>query len=95
MAEQSEAKREWREATPDDSDEGSSSDGSDSSGSDGSMSYKSQELTSRLVKKVRGEEEDDPDFDPAEEAKACGKQPRLTTLDEDTGTPRLEVLAHQ
>jgi hypothetical protein len=87
MAEQLEAKREWREATPDDSDKGSSSDGS---GLDESMSYESEELTPRSVKKVRGEEEDDPDFDLTEEAKACGKQPS----DEDTRTPRLEVLAH-
>jgi hypothetical protein len=55
------------------------------------MSYESEELTPRSVKKVCGEEEDDPDFDPTEEAKACGKQPS----DEDTRTPRLEVLAHQ
>jgi hypothetical protein len=88
MAEQSEAKREWREATPDDSDKGSSSDGS---GLDESMSYESKELTLRSVKKVHGEEEDDPDFDQMEEAKGCGKQP----LDEDARTLRLEVLAHQ
>ena len=52
-----EALENWCEAT---ADEGSSS--------DGSTSYESEELTPRPVKRRRGEEEDDPDFDPKGEA---------------------------
>ena len=51
-----EALENWCEATPDVSNDESSS-------SDGSTSYESEEVTSRLVKKPRGEEEDDPVFD--------------------------------
>jgi hypothetical protein len=73
MANQSEAKREWREATPDDSDKGSSSsdggEGGEGSGSDGTTSYESEELTPRPAKKVCGEEENDPVFDPVVEKK--------------------------
>ena len=88
MANRSEAVREWREATPDDdSDEGSSS-GSDS----GSTEYESEELTQRPQKKARGEEANDPDFDPFVETQSSHKQPRLIPPDEDTETPRLEVL---
>ena len=71
MANESEALREWREATPDDdSDEGSSS-GSDS----GSTEYESEELTQRPQKKARGEEANDPDFDPFVETQSSHKQP--------------------
>jgi hypothetical protein len=55
MANKSEAKREWREATPDDSDKGSSSsdggEGGEGSGSDGTTSYESEELTPRPARK--------------------------------------------
>ena len=61
MANELEALRKWREATPDVSDDEGSS-------SDGSKSYESEELTPRLVKRPHGEEEDDPDFDPKGEA---------------------------
>ena len=52
-----EALENWREATPDASDDEGSS-------LDGSTSYESEELTPRPVKRPRGEEEDDPDFYP-------------------------------
>ena len=52
-----EALENWREATPDASDDEGSS-------SDRSTSYESEELTPRPVKRPRSEEEDDPDFDP-------------------------------
>ena len=89
MANELEALREWREATPeDDSDKGSSS------GSDGrSTEYKSEELTARPQKKARGEEANDPDFDPLVETQRSRKQPLQIPPDEDTETPRLEVLA--
>jgi hypothetical protein len=90
MAEQSDAKREWHEVTPSDSDEGSSS--SDGSGSDsgGSTSFESIEVTPTEKRKPRTKEEEDPIFDPKKEAKAS----RLKSSDEDTGaTP--EVLAYQ
>ena len=45
MVNKSEAMREWREATPDDSDKGSSSLGSGSYG--GTNEYESEELTPR------------------------------------------------
>ena len=51
-----EALENWREATPDASDDEGSS-------LDGSTSYESEELTPRPVKRPHGEEEDDPDFD--------------------------------
>jgi len=63
-----EALENWREATPDASnDEGSSS--------DGSTSYESKEVTSRLVKRPCGEDEDDPDFDPKGEARGARTEP--------------------
>jgi len=50
--------KEWRKPTFDASDEGSSD-------SDGSIEYESEEpLIPRPQKRPRGEEEDDPDFDP-------------------------------
>jgi hypothetical protein len=90
MAEQSDAKREWREVTPADSDEGSSS--SDGSGSDsgGGTLFKSIEVTPTEKRKPHTEEEEDPTFDPTEEANAS----HLESSDEDIGaTP--EVLAYQ
>ena len=51
-----EALENWREATPNASDDECSS-------SDGSTSYESEELTPRSVKRPHGEEEDDSDFD--------------------------------
>jgi hypothetical protein len=89
MVNESEALHEWHEVTPDDdSDEGSSS-GLDS----GSTEYKSEELTPRLQKKARGEEANDPDFDPSVETQHSHKQPLRIPPDEDTETPWLEVLA--
>jgi hypothetical protein len=90
MAEQSDAKREWREVTLADSDEGSSS--SDGSGSDSgrSTSFESIEVTLTEKRKPHTEEEEDPTFDPMEEAKASC----LESLDEDTGAMP-EVLAYQ
>ena len=65
-----------------------------SSGSDsGSTEYESEELTQRPQKKARGEEANDPDFDPFVETQCSRKQPLQIPLDEDTETPRLEVLA--
>ena len=89
MANESEALREWREATPDeDSDKGSSS-GSDG----GSIEYESKELTSRPYKKASGEEANDLDFDPLVKTQCSRKQPLQIPPDEDTETRRLEVLA--
>jgi hypothetical protein len=68
MAEQ--AKEEWREATPDDSGEGSSSLGTSD---DESTSYKSIQLTSRPVKKVHGEEELDAHYDQTTKSKEARK----------------------
>ena len=78
-----EALENWREATPDASDDEGSS-------SDGSTSYKSEELTLRPVKRPRGEEEDDLDFDPKGEARGSRVEPRQPSKD-DTQAPRLEV----
>jgi hypothetical protein len=90
MAEQSDAKHEWREVTLADSDEGSSSSNGLGSDSGGSTSFESIEVTPTEKRKPRTEEEEDPTFDLTEEAKAS----RLESSDEDTGaTP--EVLAYQ
>jgi hypothetical protein len=65
---------------------------SDGLGSDsgGSTSFESIEVTPTKKRKPRTEEEEDPTFDPTEEAKAS----RLKSLDEDIrATP--EVLAYQ
>jgi hypothetical protein len=89
MAEQSDAKRKWREVTLADSDEGSSLLDGSGSNSGGSTSFKSIEVTPTEKRKPRIEEED-PTFDPTEEGKAS----RLKSSDEDTrATP--EVLAYQ
>ena len=72
MANESEAMREWREATPDDSDEGSSGSGSSS---DGTTKYEGKELTPRSQKKPRGEEANDPDFDLLVKTQGSRKQP--------------------
>ena len=78
---------EWREPTLDASDEGSSD-------SDGSTEYEGEEpLTPRPQNKPRGEEEDDPDFDPMAKAWGSRAVPRVNDPDEDTKTTRLEVLA--
>ena len=78
---------EWREPTPDASDEGSSD-------SDGSIEYESEEpLTPRPQKKPHGEEEDDLDFDPMDKTRDSRVERRMKNPDEDTQTPRLEVLA--
>ena len=55
-----EALENWRD-TPDASDD-------EGSPLDGSASYESKELTPRPMKRPRGEEEDDQDFDPKGEA---------------------------
>ena len=62
------ALKNWREATPDASDDEGSS-------SDGSTSYESEELTSRPVKRPRGEQEDDPDFDLKDGARGSHAEP--------------------
>ena len=56
-----EATENWREATPDKSDD-------EGSLSDGSTSYESEELTPRPVKRPHGEQEDGLDFDPKDKA---------------------------
>ena len=61
MANKSEALRKWREATPDDDSDKGSSSGSDG----GSTEYESEELTLRPQRKARGEEANDPVFDPS------------------------------
>jgi hypothetical protein len=89
MVEQLDAKREWLEVTPADSDEGSSSSDGSGSNSGGSTSFESIKVTLTEKRKPRTEEEEDPTFDLMEEAKAS----RLESSDEDTGaTP--EVLAY-
>ena len=77
------ALKNWREATPDASDDEGSS-------SDGSTSYESEELTPRLVKRPRGEQEDDPNFDPKGEARGTRAEPRVPPKD-DTEAPRFKV----
>jgi hypothetical protein len=89
MAEQSDTKHEWREVTLADSDEGSSSSNGLGSDSGGSTSFESIEVTLTEKRKPRIEEED-PTFDPTEEAKAS----HLKSLNEDTGATA-EVLAYQ
>ena len=71
------------EATPDASDDEGSS-------SDESTSYESEELTPRSVKRPHGEEEDDLDFDPNDEARGSCTEPRQPPKD-DTEAPRHEV----
>ena len=71
MANELEALRKWREATPDDSDKGSSSSGSGSDG--GSTEYECEELIPRPQKKARGEEANDPNFDPSVETQCSRK----------------------
>jgi hypothetical protein len=61
MVNESEALREWREATPDDG----SDEGSLSSSDNRSTKYESEELTLRPQKKACGEEANDLDFDPS------------------------------
>jgi len=61
MANESEALRKWREATPDDDSDKGSSSGSDG----GSTEYESEELTLRPQRKAHGEEANDPVFDPS------------------------------
>ena len=63
-----EALENWCEATPNASDDEGSS-------SNGNTSYESEELTPRPVKRPRGEEEDDPDFDPKGEARGSRVEP--------------------
>ena len=73
------------EPTPDASDEGSSD-------SDGSVEYEKEEpLTPWPQKRPRGEEEDDPDFDPRGETRGSCAEARVNDPNEDTETPRLEV----
>jgi hypothetical protein len=79
-----EATENWREATPDTSDdEGSSS-------SYGRTSYESEELTSRPVKRPHGEQENDLNFDPKGEARGSHAEPRVPPED-DTKDSRREV----
>ena len=78
-----EALENWREATPDASDDEGSS-------SDRSTTYESRELTPRSLKRPRNEEEDDLDFDPKGEARRSRAEPRQPPQD-DTQAPRLEV----
>ena len=78
-----EALENWHEATPHASDDEGSS-------SDGSTSYKSEDLTPRRVKRPRGEEEDDPDFDPKGEERGPLVEPRVP-LEDDIEAPRREV----
>ena len=68
MAKEPEPRNEWREPTPGSSDEESSY---------GSTSYESEPLTPRPQKKRRGEEEDDPDFNPKGETQG----PRVLSPD--------------
>ena len=74
-----EAAENWRKATPDVSNDESSS-------SDGSTSYESEELTPRLVKRPRGEQEDDPNFDPKGEARGTRAEPRVPPKDDTEGS---------
>jgi hypothetical protein len=78
MANESEALREWREATPDDNSDKGSSSGSD----DGSTEYESKELTPRPHKKSRGEGANDPNFDQSVETQRSRKQPLQIPQDE-------------
>ena len=64
-----EALQNWREATPDKSDDEGSS-------LDGSTPYENEELTPRLVKRPHVEEENDLDFDPKGEARGSRVEPR-------------------
>ena len=89
MANESEDLRDWREATPDDDSDKGSLSGSD----DGNTEYESEELTPRQQKKAHGEEANDPNFDPSVETQCSRKQPLQIPPDENTETPRLEVLA--
>jgi hypothetical protein len=78
-----EALENWHKATPDASDDEGLS-------SDGSTSYESKELTLRPLKRPRGEEEDDPDFDSKGEARGSHTEPRVPPKD-DTKDLRHEV----
>ena len=74
-----EAAEQWREPTPKRSDDEGSS-------SDGSTSYESEELTPRSVKRPNGEEEDDLDFDPNDEARGSCTEPRQPPKDDTQAT---------
>ena len=78
-----EALENWREATPNKSDD-------EGSLLDGSTSYESEELTPRQVKRPHVEEEDDPYFDPKGEARGSRVEPRQPPED-DTQAMRHEV----
>ena len=78
-----EATENWCEATPNASDDEGSS-------SDESTSYEREDPTPRPVKRPRGEEEDDPDFDPKGEARGSCVEPRQPPED-DTQATRHEV----
>ena len=78
--------KKWREPTLDACEEGSSSE------SGGSTEYESEEpLTPRPQKRPRGEEEDDPDFDPRGETRGSRVEPRVINPDEDIMTQSLGV----
>jgi hypothetical protein len=62
MENESEAKHEWREATPKDSDEGSSTYSAPCSNRGMPTSYESEQLPLWLSKKSHIEEKDDTDF---------------------------------
>jgi len=77
-----EALQNWREPTPNESDDnGSSSDTS---------SYESEQLTPRPQKRPRGEDDDDPDFDPMAEKRAPRTETRVASVD-DSISQRLDV----
>ena len=78
-----EALENWREATPNKSDD-------EGSLSDGSTLYESGDLTPRPAKRPRGEEEIDPNFDPKGEARGSRAEPRQPPED-DTQAMRHEV----
>jgi hypothetical protein len=69
-----EATKKWHEATPSSSDDEG---GSSSNGSNISMSYEESRL-----KRARGEEDDDPDFDQKGETRGSHAQTRVATEDD-------------
>jgi hypothetical protein len=77
-----EALQNWREPTPNESDDnGSSSDTS---------SYESEQLTPRPQKRPRGENDNDPDFDPTAEKRAPRTETHVASVD-DSISQRLDV----
>jgi len=77
-----EALQNWREPTPNESD--------DNGSSSHTSSYESKQLTPRPQKRPHGEDDDDLDFDPTAEKRAPRTETHVASVD-DSISQRLDV----